>query len=370
MGVLVAWFLAISPPLQAQSVDTLKQQQQQIQRQIQDNSTRLDQVRQQENAARQRMGSLQNNIRVTNTQLQDQQFRLQQAQKALEKAQKELDILEVKLKRQQAGTAARLRYLQRQGSEHWWALLLNSKDLNQFFDRRHQLQLLIESDRQLISQLQTTSQAVQQQRIALESQKNEIALILQELAQQKDQLEDQAAQQQQLIGRLSTERSAFEAAQGRLEADSRQLSGLIQQLIAQQTAKGDPVQGTGRLQAPVGGPVTSNFGWRVHPVYRTQRFHAGIDFGVATGTTVRAADRGTVIYAGWYGGYGNTVILNHGGGLTTLYAHNSRLVVGKGQVVQRGQAIAASGSTGLSTGPHVHFEVRVKGQPVNPRRYF
>lgn len=84
---------------------------------------------------------------------------------------------------------------------------------------------------------------------------------------------------------------------------------------------------------------------------------------------MRASDRGTVIYAGWYGGYGYTVIVNHGGGITTLYAHNSRVAVGVGQQVQRGQVVAASGSTGLSTGPHVHFEVRVNGQPVDPRRY-
>ncbi|MFQ3615001.1 MAG: peptidoglycan DD-metalloendopeptidase family protein [Cyanobacteriota bacterium] len=374
-GLLTLLLLAglwVVAPSQAQNVNQLQQRQQQIQQQIQGNQRRLEELRQAEQEARRRMGSLQQNIQHTESSLRDNQYRLEQAQKALEQAQKDLEDLEDRLKRQQQGTAARLRYMQRQGAEHWWALLLSSRDLNEFFDRRHQLQLLIEADRQLIQELQVTATEVDQQRIALEVQRNEISLILQELAAQKNQLQQQAATQEQLVGRLANERASFEAAQRRLEADSQQLTGLIQQLIAQQAQQrggGDPVQGTGRLVAPANGPITSPFGWRVHPIYRTRRFHAGIDFGVPTGTPVRAADRGTVIYAGWYGGYGNTVILNHGGGITTLYAHNSRVAVGVGQSVQRGQTIAAAGSTGLSTGPHVHFEVRVNGQPVDPRRY-
>ncbi|MFS8819298.1 peptidoglycan DD-metalloendopeptidase family protein [Synechococcus sp. W60.1] len=359
-------------PSQAQNVNQLQQRQQQIQHQIQSTQRRLGELRQAEEEARRRMGSLQQNIRQTESSLRDNQYRLEQAQKALEQAQKELQELEDRLRRQQQGTAARLRYMQRQGAEHWWALLLTSRDLNEFFDRRHQLQLLIEADRQLIQELQAMAKEVDQQRIALEMQRNEISLILQELAAQKNQLQQQAVAQEQLLSRLANERAAYEAAQRRLEADSQQLTLLIQQLIAQQAQQQggrDPVQGTGRFIAPVRGPITSGFGWRVHPIYRSRRFHAGIDFGVPTGTAVRASDRGTVIYAGWYGGYGYTVIVNHGGGITTLYAHNSRVAVGVGQQVQRGQVVAASGSTGLSTGPHVHFEVRVNGQPVDPRRY-
>ncbi|MEO1445043.1 MAG: M23 family metallopeptidase, partial [Cyanobacteria bacterium J06635_11] len=96
------------------------------------------------------------------------------------------------------------------------------------------------------------------------------------------------------------------------------------------------------------------------------RFHAGTDFGAAHGSPIRAAETGVVIMSGWYGGYGNTVILDHGGGLTTLYGHASRLHVSEGDTVKKGDTIAAIGTTGLSTGPHLHFEVRKGGEPINP----
>ena len=120
------------------------------------------------------------------------------------------------------------------------------------------------------------------------------------------------------------------------------------------------------MSFPTAGRITSRFGSRIHPVLGYRRFHAGVDFGAPHGTRITAADSGKVIFSGWYGGYGNSVIVDHGGGLTTLYAHASRLTVSEGQSVVKGQAIAAVGSTGLSTGPHLHFEVRRNGNPVDP----
>ena len=150
----------------------------------------------------------------------------------------------------------------------------------------------------------------------------------------------------------------------KVQKDSESLGDLIRQKIA--AARGVAGRGTGQMIFPTGGRITSRFGTRTHPVLGYRRFHAGIDFGASSGTPVNAADSGRVIFSGWYGGYGNAVIIDHGGGITTLYGHNSRLLVSEGQTVQQGQAIAAVGSTGLSTGPHLHFEVRRNGNPVDP----
>ncbi|MDP9021303.1 MAG: peptidoglycan DD-metalloendopeptidase family protein [Actinomycetota bacterium] len=138
-----------------------------------------------------------------------------------------------------------------------------------------------------------------------------------------------------------------------------------------QTAVAQPGSSdSGQLAWPTAGRVTSGFGWRTHPVYRTRRLHAGIDIPAPTGQAIVAAADGVVVSAGWRGGYGNAVVIAHSDGLATLYAHQSRLAVRAGQRVRRGQVIGAVGSTGLSTGPHLHFEVRVNGVPRDPMRYY
>jgi murein DD-endopeptidase MepM/ murein hydrolase activator NlpD len=121
--------------------------------------------------------------------------------------------------------------------------------------------------------------------------------------------------------------------------------------------------------AAKGTPITSGFGWRIHPITGGRRFHTGIDFGAAMGTPIYAIANGRVEFAGQRGGYGNAVIVNHGGGKSTLYGHASKLYVKEGQQVVRGQMVAAVGSTGMSTAPHLHFEIRVNDKPINPRPY-
>lgn len=120
---------------------------------------------------------------------------------------------------------------------------------------------------------------------------------------------------------------------------------------------------------PCSGFFSSPFGTRIHPVYGTGRFHAGCDISAPTGTPVRATAAGTVVTSGWLGGYGNTIEIDHGGGLRTLYGHNSELTVSAGTVVAKGDVVAKVGSTGVSTGPHCHYEVHLGGQPIDPAPY-
>jgi murein DD-endopeptidase MepM/ murein hydrolase activator NlpD len=118
--------------------------------------------------------------------------------------------------------------------------------------------------------------------------------------------------------------------------------------------------------APVAGRITSGFGYRMHPILRFMRFHAGIDFGVAYGSPIVAAADGQVVGAGWTGGYGRQVRIVHEGGIMTTYSHMSAMVAQPGTLVRQGQVIGYVGSSGLSTGPHLHFEVRAGGRPINP----
>jgi murein DD-endopeptidase MepM/ murein hydrolase activator NlpD len=151
-----------------------------------------------------------------------------------------------------------------------------------------------------------------------------------------------------------------------LEAQSAALAAQIRAAQQPPSSSAPPIvppAGSGILGWPVSGPVVSGFGMR------WGRMHEGIDISCSTGTPVRAAGAGTVIYAGWLGGYGNLVVVDHGGGLSTAYAHNSSFASSVGQSVAAGQVVSYSGSTGNSSGPHVHFEVRVNGSAVDPLGY-
>jgi murein DD-endopeptidase MepM/ murein hydrolase activator NlpD len=154
-----------------------------------------------------------------------------------------------------------------------------------------------------------------------------------------------------------------------LEAESAQIEAYLRSLQTRAAGSGAAESGGGQFQRPVPGVITSSFGWRVHPVLGTRRLHAGTDFRGASGDPIRAAEAGTVVLAGVKGGYGNCVIIDHGDGLATLYAHQSQILVSEGEQVERGEVIGRVGSTGMSTGPHLHFEVRQYGTPVDAVPY-
>jgi murein DD-endopeptidase MepM/ murein hydrolase activator NlpD len=194
--------------------------------------------------------------------------------------------------------------------------------------------------------------------------------------------EAQAARQavHRLVGRreaaLSVAEDARDDAQSEydeLEAESERLAEQLRR--AAEDEKDDDSRGSsgggggGGFVVPVDGWKSSDFGWRRHPIYGTTRLHGGTDFAAGTGARIHAADSGTVVYAGWSSGYGQLTCISHGGGVSTCYAHQSEIWVNDGERVDRDEGIGAVGSTGDSTGPHLHFEVRVHGDRVNPVGY-
>jgi murein DD-endopeptidase MepM/ murein hydrolase activator NlpD len=181
-----------------------------------------------------------------------------------------------------------------------------------------------------------------------------------QLISQQSALSEAKGTKQETLAEVEEQRKAYLHEVEALAQVSAQLASRIQ--TSQSSSSPVPPAG-GALMWPVSGPVTSPFGWR------WGRMHEGIDIAVPTGTPVHAAQSGRVIFAGWMGGYGNLVVIDHGGGLATAYGHNSSFAAGNGQSVAQGQVIAYAGSTGNSTGPHVHFEVRVNGAVVDPLGY-
>lgn len=216
---------------------------------------------------------------------------------------------------------------------------------------------------------------VAEREVAVEAEVEELDRIEGELVALSDRLAEQhssvaaeLARQEANLATLDTEIDHFEGELAALEAEQSKIENAI---AAEQSSGGGGGGETavGAWVRPVPGRITSGFGPRTHPILGYVRMHTGADFTAPYGQEIRAAQSGRVILAGRFGGYGNTVVIDHGDGIATLYAHQSDLSVSYGDVVDAGQRVGFVGSTGLSTGPHLHFEVRVNGTPVDPVQY-
>ncbi|MGB5973765.1 MAG: peptidoglycan DD-metalloendopeptidase family protein [Nodosilinea sp.] len=358
--------LAAPPELVAQSIQDLQNKQKTLDQERNQLQQQQSELQNRQSTSESNLEGLENSIVYTANQISETEYRLSQTEQELKNLVAQLQQAEADYENVRSGTVARLQYLQRQQGSQGWAVLLQSKNFNEFLDRQYQLKRVYAADRQVLADLKTKAEAIQQQKAAVEEKRNQVALLKQQLLSQKQQYEAEASEEKELINRLRDQRGALEAAESQLARDSENIAGLIRQKIAASTGV---VRGTGRFVFPANANISSGFGNRVHPILGYSRFHSGVDFSASYGSTIRAADSGRVIFSGWYGGYGQAVIIDHGGGLSTLYAHASRVFVSEGQTVTQGQAIAAVGSTGLSTGPHLHFEVRQNGNPVNPSAY-
>ena len=264
-------------------------------------------------------------------------------------------------------------------------VLLSAHSFSEFVERWEDLRLLIAANQKTVHARLTAAKRVTGIQSALLSTQQSLELEHQQQAQAQTQLSALSSERRELVAVASEQRHGVAVQVSMIEdltaAQESQLETLIaereRELAAEQASQrraagiagivsAVPAGGPASLSWPLSGPITSPFGWRHNPFGGAPDFHPGIDIGVDVGTTVAAAAAGTVIMAQRYGGYGNYILIDHGGGISTGYGHLSRFYVSVGQVVQRGQAIAASGNTGASTGPHLHFEVRKKGKPIDP----
>lgn len=289
-------------------------------------------------------------------------------EKAIAKASAELAETERRLEQQTLVLHQRLRDIYTDGNVSYLEVLLGATSVSDFLARFDMMQRLAEHDAALVEELAAARELVARQKQELEAKKAKLAALEARRRAQKELLAARSAEKKELLTELRSEKAAYEQALNELEEESRRLARIIQQLQAKHPS---PRRGTGRFIWPVPGwgGVSSGYGMRFHPILQQYRMHTGIDIPAPTGAAVVAADDGVVIYTGWLGGYGRVVVIDHGGGFSTLYAHLSSTVVGVGAEVRQGEVIGRVGSTGWSTGPHLHFEVRLNGEPADPSAY-
>ena len=261
-------------------------------------------------------------------------------------------------------------------------VVIGSKDFSDFANRLEVLKRIIDSDITLIGEIKKERAQIEEHKQKLESDRAKLVELEKAALAKQAEIEQKKAERNVVLQKAQNDRATAMQAIEELNASSAQVSAMLKERQAAraaaaaaaqssggQGASDNWVQGTGQLGWPVSGEITSPYGYRVHPIWGTTIYHSGIDIGVDEGTPVHAADGGVVVWSGWMGGYGYAVVIDHGNGLSTLYGHNSELAVDEGQSVAKGQVISYAGSTGNSTGPHVHFEVRANGDPVDPMGY-
>jgi len=333
------------------------------------------------------------------------------------KTQEELGIAEAKRLEQEGAMSDRVRTMYMYGNGSIMEFLFTSTDFSDFATKLDMSRYIIEADKSSLKALDETKKVIDEKKQSIEADKlKTVAKVAQEEQALSDQ-ESVKVQKDQLLAQNQTVLTQYKAIEDAEAATSADIEGQIQAYYAQQAAAAEqaaadkaaqqeqaavnndqnnggaidnnntgdtsgnessgnsdtvsPPSNSGSYQWPCGGSITSPFGYRDDPMAPgSTRFHSGVDIGASTGTPIAAAGNGVVISAGSNGGYGNCVIVDLGNGVSALYAHMSAIYVSQGESISSGQTVGAVGSTGNSTGAHLHFEMRVYGSAVDPYTYF
>ncbi len=309
----------------------------------------------------QRLENATKNLNNSKKQYKSAETQLAEAEKNLNETMQDYQATEFQSRN-------RIRQIFKKQRRGMFQLLLAATDINTFLDRIYYQNILTKRDKKKLDYLKEKSRRIAILRNQIEQQKTIIAYSIKNINAQQQYIQGAISQNESSIQRYRTNRAYYEKAERELARQSEALSRMISK-----NTKGTTVKVVSGFMKPIAGPITSPFGYRVHPIFKRTIYHSGIDIGGINGGKIRASNSGKVLYSGWYGGYGKVVIIDHGiingQPITTLYAHMSGYVVSAGQNVLKGQVIGYEGSTGYSTGPHCHFEVRVNGKPQNPLNY-
>ena len=353
----------------------------------------------------------------------------EQKKSALDETVRRIELTEVKLLENQRDYqkkhnrfAQRVRDIYINGRISYLEVMFGAQDFGDFITRMDLLKRILAQDSALITEVQRQKVEIEALAVQLEADRKIQAEQARFAEKAKQYRLKKVAEQQELIDRMENDRAVYNQRYDEMAAASKEVARLIQesklkaaaeaaareqaaaeraakaereriareQKLAQERAlreqqrlereqaradkKSADVQvfipeGTGEMMYPLIGQITSQYGWRTHPIFGGSKFHSGIDIAGEAGAPIKAARGGVVTHSGWIDGYGNTVMIDHGGGLVTLYGHNQSVAVSVGKKVKQGEIIAYCGSTGNSTGPHCHFEVRLNGEPVSPYDY-
>ena len=331
---------------------------------------RLRGVKKRERQVLQQLAQLDENLEQTEARYDRVSADVHATRLHLEVATHEYEAAVDRLSDHKDNVSDRLVAIYERGEAQPLEVLLQSASFADFANRLYLLNQVVDRDVEILDDYSAAQAEADARREELQTRHDELKALQNQVAKEKARTTDERVYTQHKKQSILRDRLTYERALAELEENSREVEQMLRRL--QRTRGGQQRLArpyTGRLRMPIQGRLTSPYGYRIHPIYNVRKLHTGLDLAASTGTPIHAAGDGVVVFSGRWGGYGNCVILDHGGGTATLYGHCSRLAVSEGQPVTQGQTIAYVGSTGLSTGPHLHFEVRRDGHPVDPMGY-
>lgn len=309
----------------------------------------------------------QKNLETTSSSLQASKAQYNSVDAQLRQMERDISVATAEFNSLDAQIKNRIRQVFKIQRTGMFELILSSKDMNSLLDTIYFERLVIKRDYNRMVSVKQKAQKISQMKKDVEAKKKYLAASIQNINSQQKSIERAIAQNQNMIYRLQNDRKYYE----KTEKELARQSGNLENMLSKQGSR-IVASSTGFVK-PIGGRITSPFGWRTHPIFKSRAFHSGVDIGGPNYGSIMASNAGKVVYSGWYGGYGKVVIIDHGSvnghPTSTLYAHMSTIKVKQGDFVQKGQVVGLEGSTGYSTGPHCHFEVRINGKPNNPMNY-
>ncbi|MBC8388275.1 MAG: peptidoglycan DD-metalloendopeptidase family protein [Actinobacteria bacterium] len=355
---------------------SLEDELEQVQQDLKETQEKRKEVEKQEQQYINQVKEVEGQLRSALSELDNLNTKLSEAKSEVDKATIEMVLKEEELKRIEDELKEKIRILNdrvaaiyKNGNSNILEILLKAEDFLDFISKLKLMNLFAEQDTQNILEVKekkTATIGIKKSIIDLREKQKEYEDRVKQLVIQAEQKarerDDICNEKKNLLTRTTANKNALIKMEKQLEIQEAEVTRILES-YKYGTAP------SGKFAWPVAARIISGFGNRYHPIFGYNRFHSGIDLAAPYGTLVKAADGGQVVQAGYFGGYGYSVMLYHGGGFATWYAHLSSINVSMGQFVQRGQVIGLVGSTGWTTGPHLHFEVRINGAPQDPRAY-
>ena len=362
---LSAFILVISAQNYAYSASNLKT----INQKMKHTQEKIKTLKIREKQEKSKLVNNQRKLETTSNNLQASKQQYTSMEAKLKNMEKDYNVSMSEFNKVDAQMKNRIRMVFKNQRTGMFELLLDAKDLNGLLDVIYFEKIVIKNDYRRMMALKDKAVRLAKMKADIEAQRRYLAQTIEDINSQQKTIQRALAQNRSMINRLKTDRAAYERSERELARQSANLQNMISKGYGHSTVK----TASGGFMKPIAGRITSPFGWRTHPIFKSRTFHSGVDIGGPNYGSIRASNSGRVIYSGWYGGYGKVVIIDHGTvngkPTTTLYAHMSSTKVSAGQSVSKGQVIGLEGTTGYSTGPHCHFEVRINGKPNNPLNY-